>query len=94
MQMASQMVDIYTTGPWKVTSVETALSPWLVSHHQEHSNLHTPISHFTPKIFPVYEMYYKTLGEMYVVLEEISFAMWAAPFWGDDNHVLGLSLLF
>lgn len=47
MQMASQMVDIYTTGPWKVTSVETALSPWLVSHHQEHNN---PISHYSGNI--------------------------------------------
>lgn len=27
MQMASQMVDIYTTGPGQVRSVETALSP-------------------------------------------------------------------
>lgn len=53
MQMASQMADIYTTGPWKVTSVETALSPWLVSHHRELSNPHTPISHCTPNIWPL-----------------------------------------
>lgn len=41
MQMASQMVDIYTTRLWKVTSVETALS------------LNTPSLHYVQNSWPV-----------------------------------------
>lgn len=107
MQMASQMADIYTTGPWKVTSVETALSPWLVSHHQEHSNHNnTAIPHCSESIWPVFECMWGQTEKWIVLFEdnhllcglppflEVQVMMgWSSPclFFPGDENVIPLS---
>lgn len=60
MQMASQMVDIYTTGPWEATSV--------VSFHITKSttiSTHSLISHCRWKHMTGCEIYDETSEEMY-----------------------------
>lgn len=64
VQMVSQMVDIYTMGPWEVTSVENTLSPWLVAHHLETSMCITTVSHPTENMnqrWNIRGLYFQTL---------------------------------